>query len=125
MPITINIDSWTDLPSNQVSRIFNQIFDNVTNFISQNSDNNSSIRGETNTERNVVFNYNTRHLRTGYKKIPVKSILINQSCNICLDTLQKGEYERTLTCGHFFHKRCIDKWLKINYLCPYCRNTDI
>lgn len=29
---------------------------------------------------------------------------------------------RELTCSHLFHKECVDKWLKINALCPLCKN---
>ena len=26
-----------------------------------------------------------------------------------------------LTCGHAFHKECIDRWAEENPTCPYCR----
>ncbi|XP_078432318.1 E3 ubiquitin-protein ligase At1g63170-like [Wolffia australiana] len=42
-------------------------------------------------------------------------------CCICLAKFVDREELRELTCRHFFHKACIDKWLKINALCPVCK----
>lgn len=48
-------------------------------------------------------------------------------CTICLETIQTNEFVRQLSCTHQFHKRCIDKWLYVNYnssqqcKCPLCR----
>jgi len=41
-------------------------------------------------------------------------------CSICLKKLgyQKRKY---LPCGHFYHFRCIDKWIKNNNSCCLCR----
>ena len=45
-------------------------------------------------------------------------------CSVCLEMIKKGQYYRQLdNCFHYFHKKCIDKWFKINYdmTCPICR----
>lgn len=43
-------------------------------------------------------------------------------CTICLESVKEGEYIRYLKCGHGFHKDCIDKWLLLQRICPYCRD---
>ena len=47
----------------------------------------------------------------------------NNSCSICLEKFEAGKYKRVLPCGHTFHKKCIDKWLKKKLICPICRKT--
>ena len=56
-------------------------------------------------------------------------------CSICLDVfeqipqtensslLKEKKYKNAheLSCGHMFHKKCINNWLKNNSNCPYCR----
>ncbi|CAN6326853.1 unnamed protein product [Urochloa humidicola] len=42
-------------------------------------------------------------------------------CCICLARYMDNDELRLLPCGHFFHKDCVDKWLKINALCPLCK----
>ncbi|RWW43243.1 hypothetical protein BHE74_00051118 [Ensete ventricosum] len=42
-------------------------------------------------------------------------------CCICLAKYVDNEELRELPCTHFFHKECVDKWLKINALCPLCK----
>lgn len=41
-------------------------------------------------------------------------------CSICLEKLPKKQKE-FLCCAHFYHKRCINKWLERNSTCPECR----
>lgn len=50
---------------------------------------------------------------------------IGQMCSICQEDYTTKEYKRSLTCGHTFHKRCIDKWMRTspNLDCPYCRKS--
>lgn len=47
-------------------------------------------------------------------------------CSICLSSIKNSrKYE--LSCGHIFHKKCIDRWYEIkkDNICPYCKNKDI
>ena len=48
--------------------------------------------------------------------------LIGKECTICQDVYKEREYSRKLKCGHMFHKKCIDRWLKQNPSCPICRH---
>ena len=46
-------------------------------------------------------------------------------CSICQDNIKKGEHKSQLCdCKHTFHKKCLNKYLKIqktNFECPVCR----
>ncbi|KAL3650866.1 hypothetical protein CASFOL_007269 [Castilleja foliolosa] len=42
-------------------------------------------------------------------------------CCICLSKYVNNDELRELPCSHFFHKDCVDKWLKINASCPLCK----
>lgn len=42
-------------------------------------------------------------------------------CCICLAKYVDNDDLRELPCKHFFHTDCVDKWLKINALCPLCK----
>lgn len=42
-------------------------------------------------------------------------------CPICLGRYENNDELRELPCSHFFHKECVDKWLKINAVCPLCK----
>ena len=55
-----------------------------------------------------------------YKKVK-ESDLCGTNCPICLDEFKESEYYRNLKCNHFFHKKCIDRWLKKENNCPMCR----
>ncbi|QIV95785.1 RING finger family protein [Allofrancisella inopinata] len=47
------------------------------------------------------------------------------SCSICLDNFTFSEFNNSkiciTTCGHFYHKNCIEQWLKSNHTCPLCK----
>jgi hypothetical protein len=45
----------------------------------------------------------------------------DKECGICLENFKKNEYVRTLSCSHYFHKKCVDKWFKNTMTCPSCR----
>ncbi|KAH8861996.1 RING-H2 finger protein ATL10 [Schistosoma japonicum] len=42
-------------------------------------------------------------------------------CEICLIEYQNKDRLRHLPCGHAFHVKCIDAWLKQSTTCPKCR----
>ncbi|XP_014490728.1 probable E3 ubiquitin-protein ligase RHA4A [Vigna radiata var. radiata] len=42
-------------------------------------------------------------------------------CCICLDEFHLNAECYTLTCQHFFHKKCITRWLHTSQTCPMCR----
>jgi hypothetical protein len=58
-----------------------------------------------------------------YKQIKNGDKLLGQTCCICQNDYKPKEYKRELECKHSFHKKCIDKWLKNNLSCPYCREN--
>lgn len=44
------------------------------------------------------------------------------NCTICQDELCTGNQVRKInSCGHQFHKNCIDQWFERNVRCPVCR----
>lgn len=45
-------------------------------------------------------------------------------CSICLNTLEPGDSLRQLdTCGHLFHRSCVDLWLLRSCDCPLCKRS--
>jgi hypothetical protein len=41
-------------------------------------------------------------------------------CCICYEWVIEG---KMLSCGHIYHKECIDEWFKEKRICPYCRTS--
>lgn len=66
------------------------------------------------------------HVSKGYSDMEISMIpsKMNYStkddCAICLDKIKVAELIKTLSCGHDFHKLCIDQSLKSSKKCPYC-----
>ncbi|GMN60988.1 hypothetical protein TIFTF001_030086 [Ficus carica] len=47
----------------------------------------------------------------------------NSCCSICLTDYVDDDMVLLLPdCGHFFHVKCVDEWLRMNSTCPVCRN---
>uniref|UniRef100_A0A5B7AMB1 Putative E3 ubiquitin-protein ligase XERICO isoform X1 n=1 Tax=Davidia involucrata TaxID=16924 RepID=A0A5B7AMB1_DAVIN len=45
-----------------------------------------------------------------------------QECSVCLTEFEPDAEINHLSCGHVFHKICLEKWLKYwNVTCPLCR----
>ena len=47
----------------------------------------------------------------------------SEECAICLEDWKFDPEVRKLTCGHHFHKMCIDSWLIKHYNCPLDRQS--
>ncbi|KAL3520924.1 hypothetical protein ACH5RR_019073 [Cinchona calisaya] len=64
-----------------------------------------------------------------YPKILYSEAKINQEggcCSICLQDYKESDMLRLLPeCGHFFHLKCVDLWLKLHPTCPICRNGNL
>ena len=43
-------------------------------------------------------------------------------CAICLEPFEAGQAVRTLPCMHRFHAQCVDAWLALEPICPFCRH---
>ncbi|XP_030551082.1 RING-H2 finger protein ATL70-like [Rhodamnia argentea] len=47
-------------------------------------------------------------------------------CSICLSEYKETDVLRLLPdCGHYFHSKCVDPWLRINPSCPNCRTSPV
>ncbi|CAG9464085.1 unnamed protein product [Pedinophyceae sp. YPF-701] len=44
-------------------------------------------------------------------------------CAICLCEYETGDSCRQLPCAHFFHKKCLDRWMESHDTCPVCRHA--
>ena len=46
---------------------------------------------------------------------------VEDECAICYAAYELGSYQAHMRCGHFFHSRCLTKWLQRSHTCPVCR----
>ncbi|KAF3434419.1 hypothetical protein FNV43_RR25522 [Rhamnella rubrinervis] len=47
-------------------------------------------------------------------------------CSICLADYKGRDLLRLLPdCGHLFHLKCVDPWLRLNPTCPMCRSSPL
>ncbi|KAG6402438.1 hypothetical protein SASPL_134631 [Salvia splendens] len=48
----------------------------------------------------------------------------SNECSVCLSELAAEECCELASCGHAFHRRCVERWLKgYSLTCPLCRDT--
>ena len=72
------------------------------------------------------IDYSESAIKTDFSKTQIYISEGNeeQSCGICLEEKNKGQECRELSCGHSFHRECIDPWLQKNPTCPLCREKN-
>ncbi|XP_055801518.1 putative RING-H2 finger protein ATL71 [Solanum dulcamara] len=52
--------------------------------------------------------------------------IVASGCSICLGDYKDNDMLRLLSnCGHIFHVKCIDPWLRLHPTCPICRNSPL
>ncbi len=86
-------------------------FYNNTNYIEQ--------------DKKFKYCYEIDNKLTKAEKIKNNDSVLNDGvqCFICMDEYKINQYKRVLPkCKHFYHKKCIDKWLKKKSSCPICRD---
>ena len=44
-------------------------------------------------------------------------------CSVCLSAPEEGDDVCKVSCGHVFHKSCIEEWFKKAQICPNCRSN--
>ncbi|CAH8318871.1 unnamed protein product [Eruca vesicaria subsp. sativa] len=49
----------------------------------------------------------------------------NETCSVCFENFNNGNYICALSCGHQFHFPCIGEWLRTNISCLLCRETNV
>ena len=74
-------------------------------------------------------------INQGELPVILDSLLVNQKadskhckdCYICLEGIEKGDDIIILNCNksHFFHSKCIKKWLRYDISCPLCRKKNV
>ena len=57
--------------------------------------------------------------RTGTTLCGLHTTNTTGQCPVCLDTM--NTQVRTLSCGHTFHLRCLERWKRVSRTCPMCR----
>lgn len=51
---------------------------------------------------------------------------VGSGCSICLAEYKESDLLRSLpSCGHLFHVKCVDPWLRMHSTCPICRNSPV
>ena len=56
----------------------------------------------------------------------VNTRMIGQICPICVECFMPKETYHLLSCNHYFHSNCIEKWLMTDLdelSCPLCRKS--
>lgn len=69
-------------------------------------------------ERSIIVTKTTSSSSNG-------SAIGSMECCVCLCGFEADEEVSELSCKHFFHKGCLEKWfLNKRATCPLCRSTD-
>ncbi|KAK6931196.1 Zinc finger, RING-type [Dillenia turbinata] len=87
------------------------------------------------SESEYVYHMGLRLLEEGnFRMIPTKESFVGtletkvynmkeaaESCAICLEDFLQEELLKLMPCNHFYHEKCIKKWVEKSRYCPICR----
>jgi len=117
-----------------ITTIFDDIKNNIDIYNIENNDENhiyfnigfEIIDDNNNEDDNINYFKNCKTINEiigKSHKIKKDDSITEENCFICMEKYNINEYKRILPlCKHYFHKKCIDKWLKKNASCPICRD---
>ena len=86
----------------------------------------SSVRGREpiafQDQEDLLNSIETKYLKDHFKIPFSQNSLENCTCSICLVNFEDSHTLVMLPeCKHVYHEACLDQWLRINSVCPYCR----
>jgi hypothetical protein len=128
MNINLNDQQIYELTQSMIEHIQHNL--NITNIINNDDFVEFNIEFhilENNSEEENEHNYfkscnEINEILCKPTKIKKDDKIVLENCLICMENYKINEYKRVLPdCKHYFHKKCIDKWLKKKSSCPICR----
>lgn len=107
----------------QNNSIYQKICDTLSHLLSTQMTNHHI--SESHEKMIITYEIKNQHMNYKLKNFPkyqlVKENDIEEKCMVCLEHYTIKSYKRSLPCDHYFHKKCIDKWiLDSKPTCPLC-----
>lgn len=63
--------------------------------------------------------------RDARAELRVKTVLEEDICVVCQETMPAGSKAKAMPCGHLFHDDCLISWVKKSNSCPTCRFDEL
>ncbi|XP_050204416.1 probable E3 ubiquitin-protein ligase XERICO [Mercurialis annua] len=71
-----------------------------------------------------INEFRSRTPTTRFDSVSNSKQLEHHDCSVCLTQFEPESEINCLSCGHLFHKVCLEKWLNYwNVTCPLCRSS--
>lgn len=79
----------------------------------------------------LMINFNANGMNQNREHLVVPNLQVYATtvyqgadiCSICMISIDDTSPVVKLNCGHFFHLRCIEDWVRVRTVCPVCRGT--
>ena len=74
---------------------------------------------------NSLFHYikekcSSKNISNDIMNYTLETPIIDDECIICLGDYLQGQSISLISCGHKYHKPCIEYWFKYKKTCPLC-----